>query len=88
MIIFGLFIAFFISTPMQEFKKENENNQTAIDQAIKEAFSNKSFNYLTLGFFVCGWHIALVATHIPMHIRDNGLRRLDSNSNFSINWII
>jgi len=23
-------------------------------QAIKEAFSNKSFNYLTLGFFVCG----------------------------------
>ena len=42
-------------------------------QAIKEAFSNKSFNYLTLGFFVCGWHIALVATHIPMHIRDKGL---------------
>lgn len=72
MIILGLFIAFFISTPMQEFKKENENNQTA-KQAIKEAFSNKSFNYLTLGFFVCGWHIALVATHIPMHIRDNGL---------------
>ena len=28
---------------------------------------------LTLGFFVCGWHIALVATHIPMHIRDKGL---------------
>jgi len=72
MIIFGLFIAFFISTPMQEFKKENENNQT-VNQAIKEAFSNKSFNYLTLGFFVCGWHIALVATHIPMHIRDKGL---------------
>ncbi len=48
------------------------NNQTAM-QAIKEAFSNKSFNYLTLGFFVCGWHIALVATHIPMHIRDKGL---------------
>ena len=72
MLILGLIIAFFLSTPMKQVDQENENNQTAIE-AIREAFSNKSFNYLTLGFFVCGWHIALVATHIPMHIRDNGL---------------
>ena len=57
---------------MKEFEQENENTQTALG-AIKEAFSNKSYVYLTLGFFVCGWHIALVATHIPMHIRDKGL---------------
>jgi len=67
-----LVISLFLNTPIAELKKENENNQTAM-QAIKEAFSNKSYNYLTLGFFVCGWHIALVATHIPMHIRDKGL---------------
>ena len=36
---------------------------------LKEAFNNKSFIYLTLGFFVCGWHIALVATHIPVYIK-------------------
>ena len=72
MIIFGLLVSFFLSTPMQSNKQENENKQSAAE-AIKEAFSNKSFNYLTLGFFVCGWHIALVATHIPMHIRDKGL---------------
>ena len=72
MILIGLVISLFLSTPMNEFKKESENKQTAIE-AIKEAFSNKSFNFLTLGFFVCGWHIALVATHIPMHIRDKGL---------------
>ena len=72
MILVGLIISLFLSTPMNEFKQENENKQTAVE-AIKEAFSNKSFNFLTLGFFVCGWHIALVATHIPMHIRDKGL---------------
>ena len=72
MILIGLIISLFLSTPMQESKQENVINQTAM-QAIKEAFSNKSYNYLTLGFFVCGWHIALVATHIPMHIRDKGL---------------
>ena len=72
MILAGLVVSLFLSTPMTELKQESENNQTA-KQAIKEAFSNKSYNYLTLGFFVCGWHIALVATHIPMHIRDKGL---------------
>ena len=72
MILVGLVISLFLNTPMVELKQEKENNQTAM-QALKEAFSNKSYNYLTLGFFVCGWHIALVATHIPMHIRDKGL---------------
>ena len=72
MILVGLIISLFLTTPMNEFKQESENKQTAVE-AIKEAFSNKSFNFLTLGFFVCGWHIALVATHIPMHIRDKGL---------------
>ena len=72
MILAGLVISLFLTTPMTGLKQETENNQTAM-QAIKEAFSNKSYNYLTLGFFVCGWHIALVATHIPMHIRDKGL---------------
>ena len=72
MIIFGLIISFFLTTPLEESKNEEKNDQTALE-AIKEAFSNKSFRYLTLGFFVCGWHIALVATHIPMHIRDSGL---------------
>jgi len=48
MILIGLIISLFLSTPTQEVKHENANNQTAM-QAIKEAFSNKSFNYLTLG---------------------------------------
>ena len=72
MLIVGLLISLFLSTPTQEIRHENYNKQTAME-AMKEAFTNKSFNYLTLGFFVCGWHIALVATHIPMHIRDKGL---------------
>tara|TARA_B100000401_G_scaffold427477_1_gene359084 strand:+ start:234 stop:917 length:684 start_codon:yes stop_codon:yes gene_type:complete len=72
MILIGLIVSLFLSTPMGKFNTETVNNQTAIE-ALKEAFSNKSYNFLTLGFFVCGWHIALVATHIPMHIRDKGL---------------
>ena len=40
---------------------------------LKKPFKSKSYIYLTLGFFVCGWHIALVATHIPIYINDRGL---------------
>ena len=51
---FGLIITLFITTPKIKSDSNIENNQTAME-AIKEAFSNKSFNFLTLGFFVCGW---------------------------------
>ena len=68
----GLIVAFFVSTPKMPVGTNQNNNQTA-REALKEAFSNKSYIYLTLGFFVCGWHIALVATHIPTYMIDKGL---------------
>ena len=68
----GLLIALFVSTPKIPAGESQNNNQSATE-ALKEAFSNKSFIYLTLGFFVCGWHIALVATHIPTDMMDKGL---------------
>ena len=71
-LVIGLFLAFLLNTPKIVEGGIIEDKQTAME-AIKEAFKNKSFIYLTLGFFVCGWHIALVATHIPMYINDRGL---------------
>ncbi len=68
----GLLIAFFVITPKIPVG-ENQNNNQSATEALKEAFANKSFIYLTLGFFVCGWHIALVATHIPTYMTDKGL---------------
>ena len=68
----GLITALFISTPKTPVGNNDNNNQTA-KEALKEAFNNKSFIFLTLGFFVCGWHIALVATHIPTYMMDRGM---------------
>ena len=68
----GLIVALFVSTPKIPQGVNQDNNQTA-KEALMEAFSNKSYIYLTLGFFVCGWHIALVATHIPTYMADKGL---------------
>ena len=67
----GLIVALFITTP--KIPVGDEDNKQTATEALKEAFADKSFIYLTLGFFVCGWHIALVATHIPTYMMDKGL---------------
>jgi MFS family permease len=41
--------------------------------ALKEALTNPSFALLNLGFFVCGFHVAFVGTHLPAYLRDMGL---------------
>ena len=68
----GLLVALFVNTPKIPIG-ENQNNNQSATEALREALANKSFIYLTLGFFVCGWHIALVATHIPTYMMDKGL---------------
>ena len=68
----GLILAFYLTTPKNVVGGIIDDKQTA-GEALQEAFKSKSFIYLTLGFFVCGWHIALVATHIPIYINDRGL---------------
>lgn len=44
-----------------------------IGNALAEAISNRSFQLLTAGFFVCGFHIAFIATHFPAYLVDKGL---------------
>jgi MFS family permease len=42
-------------------------------EALGEAFTHRSYLLLTSGFFVCGFHVAFVATHLPPYIVDKGL---------------
>lgn len=51
--------------------------QDAPDQsltaAISEAFGTRGFILLTIGFFVCGFHVAFITVHLPPYISDLGL---------------
>ncbi len=51
---------------------EPGSNQTMV-QALQEASSHSGFKLLTLGFFVCGFHVAFITVHFPAYIRDLGL---------------
>jgi predicted MFS family arabinose efflux permease len=42
-------------------------------KAVRDAWADPSFVYLTAGFFVCGFHVAFIATHLPGMIAHCGL---------------
>lgn len=44
-----------------------------IGQAIREAAGHRSYWLLVAGFFVCGYHIAFIQTHLPAYIADAGV---------------
>jgi MFS family permease len=73
-ILFGLIASIFL-LPV---KRPVIVNSTSIKkqsfiEAIKEAFSHKGYVLLVSGFFVCGFQITLVATHIPGYMQEKGL---------------
>ncbi len=41
--------------------------------AISAAFGDRSYLLLFAGFFVCGFHVAFIQTHLPSYIADSGL---------------
>jgi len=42
-------------------------------QALSEAIAHKGFWLLTAGFFVCGFQVVFVATHLPAFLADRGM---------------
>ena len=71
-LVIGLLISFFVRSPSKFESPEKTNSQTTI-QALSEAFKTKSYIFLISGFFVCGFHITLVGTHVPKYVIDRGL---------------
>ena len=72
-ILFGLMASVFLLQ-----KKEDDILKTTVkkqnfSEAIKEAFSHRGYILLVAGFFVCGFQITLVATHVPGYMQDRGL---------------
>ena len=45
----------------------------SLKEVLKESFSHTGFKLLVLGFFVCGFQITLIATHVPRYVQDKGL---------------
>jgi MFS family permease len=53
-------------------KGEAPSDQT-FAQALAEAGAHRGYILLTVGFFVCGFHVAFITVHFPSYVRDLGL---------------
>ncbi len=64
----GVFLALQVNAkPSMATETQDEPEQT-MKEALHEAFGNNSYILLNLGFFVCGFHIAFIVTHLPMFL--------------------
>ncbi len=45
----------------------------SMSDAVRRAVRNRSYLLLTAGFFVCGFHVAFIAAHLPAYLTDEGL---------------
>jgi MFS family permease len=46
----------------------------SLGEALHEAVREKGFHLLFWGFFVCGFHVAMLTVHLPSYVVDNGLK--------------
>lgn len=42
-------------------------------QALREAHAHRGFLLLNAGFFVCGFHVTFIGTHLPAYLNDQGI---------------
>lgn len=45
----------------------------SLREAIGEAGGHSGYLFLTAGFFVCGFHVTFIGTHLPAFLIDNGV---------------
>ena len=45
----------------------------SLTQVLAKASQHSGYWLLTIGFFVCGFHVSFVASHLPAYLTDNGL---------------
>jgi len=63
-----LFKKKYVDTTSNAFTRDQ-----TVSKALSEAFRHKGYMLLVAGFFVCGFQITLIATHIPGYIQQKGL---------------
>ncbi len=59
--------------PSSTVAKGEVPSEQTFRQAMAEAGAHRGYILLTIGFFVCGFHVAFITVHFPSYVRDLGL---------------
>lgn len=76
--LMGLGLLFFVTVPLAAALTGKAADgierlrKQSLTEAVSEASRHGGYWYLTAGFFVCGFHVTFIATHLPAFIVDRG----------------
>lgn len=73
LVLIALPAALILRSPQKSSTAVVNSSPISARQAIREALAEPGFRLLAMGFFVCGFHVALLATHLPGVIAACGL---------------
>jgi MFS family permease len=62
-----------LATPKGDGSPSKETAPQSLGQALSEAFAQRSYVMLVLGFFTCGFQLAFITVHLPAYLVDRGL---------------
>jgi len=66
-------LAICVMAPVLSGKAVSEGPEQSLGAALGEALRHKGFVLLVLGFFVCGFQLAFIGTHLPAYLLDRHL---------------
>ena len=63
-----------LAIPLQGRSRADANMPAqSLGAALREALGYRSYILLTIGFFVCGFHVAFIIAHMPAYLSDLGM---------------
>ncbi|CAM4350898.1 MFS transporter [Vibrio astriarenae] len=71
MVAFAAFMK--TAKPSDTANQTSTQNELTLKQALKQAFNHKGYWLIHAGFFVCGFHVMFIATHLPSYLADKQL---------------
>ncbi|MFT7474297.1 MAG: putative MFS family arabinose efflux permease [Verrucomicrobiales bacterium] len=72
-LIFAVVALTALFLPSAPTNEGDADDSEAFANVLLRARSNRSFRLLIAGFFVCGFHVAFIAAHLPAFLQDGGL---------------
>ena len=63
-----------LAIPLSGKPAASSGEPQSIGEALREAMREKGFHMLFWGYFVCGFHIAMLTVHLPSFVTDSGLK--------------
>ena len=62
-----------LATPSMNPKDAAVISQQSLKQSLAEAFAQRSYVLLVIGFFTCGFQLFFITVHLPAYLVDRGL---------------